>query len=130
MSSGLRTKVFEGYIMFLVQRWMAANVLRWNDQTLDFPLWMLARERLSQTSTLWWSRVSEIVFGYYIADSSFVYAMHGSETKFHEGGSSTFILCLTSLQMCFMNAVLRIVWARHRELCDYDVVIKYLVAWI
>ena len=92
MSSGLRTKVFEGYIMFLVQRWMAANVLRWNDQTLDFPLRMLARERLSQTTTLWWSRVSEIVFGYYIADSSFVYAMHGSETKFHEGGSSTFIL--------------------------------------
>ena len=39
MSSGLRTKVFEGHIMLLVQRWIADNPLCWHDQTLDFHRW-------------------------------------------------------------------------------------------
>ena len=39
MSSGLRTKFFEGYIMLLVQQWIADNLLRWHDQTLDFHCW-------------------------------------------------------------------------------------------
>ena len=39
MSSGLRTKVFEGHIMLLVQRWIADNSLCWHDQTLDFHRW-------------------------------------------------------------------------------------------
>ena len=52
MSSGLRTKVFEGYIMPLVQRWIADNPLRWHDQTLDFHRW--------------W----QIIMGYSLADVS------------------------------------------------------------
>ena len=52
MSSGLRTKVFEGYIMPLVQRWIADNPLRWHDQTLDFHRW--------------W----QIIMGYSLADAS------------------------------------------------------------
>ena len=52
MSSGLRSKVFEGYIMPLVQRWIADNPLRWHDQTLDFHRW--------------W----QIIMGYSFADAS------------------------------------------------------------
>ena len=52
MSSGLRTKVFEGCIMPLVQRWIADNPLRWHDRTLDFHRW--------------W----QIIMGYSLADAS------------------------------------------------------------
>ena len=52
MSSGLRTKFFECYIMPLVQQWIADNVLRWHDQTLDF------------------HRCWQIIMGYSPADAS------------------------------------------------------------
>ncbi len=52
MSSVLRTKVFEGYIMPLIQRWIADNPLRWHDQILDFHRW--------------W----QIIMGYSFADAS------------------------------------------------------------